>query len=75
MISRLPTRLIGRGDEEHRSHAPDAASATARASNARPTPPRIWRGSTNSLFKSSVPGASPGRERDDTGNLPVGLRS
>jgi hypothetical protein len=27
---------------------------------------------TNSLFKSSAPGASPGRECNDAGNLPVG---
>jgi hypothetical protein len=26
----------------------------------------------NNLFKSSVPGASPGRECDDSGDLPVG---
>src|SRR6202040_1443935 len=36
------------------------ASATACVGSARPTPPRIWRGSTNNLFKSSAPGVSPG---------------
>jgi hypothetical protein len=47
-------------------------SAIACASSAGPTPPRRWRGSMDSLFKSSVPDASSGRQRDDASDLSGG---
>jgi hypothetical protein len=72
--SRFESNLMHRTSYIRLARVEEAAraSATTCAGSARPTPPQIWRGSTNSLFKSSAPGASPGRERNDAGNLPVG---
>ena len=51
---------------------PGSSAARRRASSARPTPLRIWRGSMNSLFKSSAPGSSPGASATTPAICPSG---